>query len=173
LLNRLQTKVRSGDPENIEAQAARAYWSLLLGKEFRRNRNGKSPNDLLNYGYTIVRSSLARAVVGTGLHPSIGLCHRNRYNPFVLVDDLLEPFRPFVDLKVKSLYTLKRPLDKATKCELVELLHLTCSGENGASSLIKHMQNLARSVASSYVEEKAELILPNPTDIELQPLLSA
>lgn len=96
LLN-LAKDVRSGDPENIEAQAARYYWPRLFGDSFRRERDGEWPNALLNYGYAVVRASVARAIVGAGLHPSIGLHHHNKYNPFCLADDLMEPIRPMVD----------------------------------------------------------------------------
>lgn len=99
----LARKVRSGDPDNIEAQAARRYWPLLFGEDFRRDTDAGGVNALLNYGYAILRSTAARGVMGAGLHPSLGLFHRNRANPLCLVDDLMEPFRPFVDLAVLRL----------------------------------------------------------------------
>ena len=95
---------QSGDPENIEGQGARRYWGLLFGAEFRRDQDGDGINALLNYGYTILRSATARAVVAAGLHPSIGLHHSNDANAMRLVDDLMEPFRPMVDLKVWQLH---------------------------------------------------------------------
>ena len=96
----LSRKVRSGDPDNVEAEAARRYWPLLFGREFRRDRDAGGINSLLNYGYAILRAAVARAVMGAGLHPSLGLMHTNRSNPMVLVDDLMEPFRPTVDREV-------------------------------------------------------------------------
>lgn len=102
-LTALIGKVRSGDPENIEGQGARRYWTLLFGADFRRDQNGGGLNALLNYGYTILRSAMARSVVAAGLHPSIGLHHSNDSNAMRLVDDLMEPFRPVVDLKVWQL----------------------------------------------------------------------
>lgn len=93
-------KVRSGDPENLEAQAARAYWQRLFGTQFRRDRSAEGINSGLNYGYTVLRACLARGVAGAGLHPSFSVHHRNPQNPLNLVDDLLEPFRPIVDLVV-------------------------------------------------------------------------
>ncbi|HHT9126825.1 MAG TPA: type II CRISPR-associated endonuclease Cas1 [Candidatus Brocadiia bacterium] len=96
-------KVRSGDPENIEAQAAYIYWLKLFGHTFRRDPNGSGINSLLNYGYAVMRSAVARAIVSTGLHPSLGLHHHNQYNSFCLADDLIEPLRPVVDLKVYML----------------------------------------------------------------------
>ena len=96
-LKRLSSKVRSGDPENIEAQAAKKYWNLLFGTEFRRNIDEAGINSLLNYGYAIIRAMIARAIVSGGLHPSIGVFHKNQYNGLCLADDLMEPFRPWVD----------------------------------------------------------------------------
>ena len=92
-LGSLARRVKSGDPDNVEAQAARRYWPLLFGKEFRRERYGPFPNPFLNYGYTVLRAAMARAVVSAGLHPSLGIHHHNRANPMCLVDDLMEPFR--------------------------------------------------------------------------------
>jgi CRISPR-associated protein Cas1 len=99
----MSRRVRSGDPENLEAQAAQRYWPRLFGKNFRRDRELEGLNTLLNYGYAVVRAATARAVVAAGLIPSLGVYHRNRANPFCLADDLLEPYRPFVDWRVKLL----------------------------------------------------------------------
>ncbi len=99
-LLRLANKVKSGDPENCEAQAARAYWQELFGPDFRRNRDAPGLNAALNYTYAVVRACIARGVVGAGLHPSFSIHHKNPQNPFNLVDDLIEPFRPLADYKV-------------------------------------------------------------------------
>ncbi len=97
----LSKQVRSGDPDNFESQAARIYWTLIFeDPNFRRKREGESPNHLLNYGYAILRAIFARAICATGLHPSLGIHHHNRYNAFCLADDLMEPFRPIVDQSV-------------------------------------------------------------------------
>ena len=96
-------RVRSGDPENLEAQAAQRYWPRLFGKAFRRDREAEGVNALLNYGYAIVRAATARAIVAAGLIPSLGVHHRHRGNPFCLADDLLEPYRPYVDWRVRLL----------------------------------------------------------------------
>ncbi|MCX6433002.1 MAG: type II CRISPR-associated endonuclease Cas1, partial [Actinobacteria bacterium] len=103
-LRALAGSVRSGDPGNIEAQAARAYWPALFGTSFRRGSGGREPNGFLNYGYTVLRASTARAVVAAGLHPAIGIHHSNDANPMRLVDDLMEPFRPFMDLQTWLLW---------------------------------------------------------------------
>src|SRR3546814_12621764 len=80
-------RVRSGDPDNLEAQAARKYWPALLGSDFRRDQNADGPNALLNYGYTVVRSCVARSIIGAGPHPAIGLHHHTRLHGFALADD--------------------------------------------------------------------------------------
>lgn len=92
-------KVKSGDRDNMEARAAAYYWKNLFNdnKGFRRHRYGDEPNSLLNYGYSILRAILCRGLVSSGLHPSIGIFHRNKYNPFCLADDVMEPYRPIVD----------------------------------------------------------------------------
>lgn len=96
--------VKSGDPANIEAQAARRYWSALSGRalpeDFHRDADADGPNALLNYGYAVLRAIVARALCGAGLHPSLGLHHHNRYNAFCLADDMMEPLRPLVDKAV-------------------------------------------------------------------------
>ncbi len=89
--------VKSGDSDNREGAAARLYWPMLLGADFVRMRTGEPPNNLLNYGYTILRAAVARALIGSGLYPAFGVFHRNRYNAFPLADDVMEPYRPFVD----------------------------------------------------------------------------
>ncbi len=102
-LELLFQRVRSGDPDNCEAQAAQKYWPLLFGSGFRRNQTADGMNALLNYGYAIMRAMLARAVVGAGLHPALGVHHRNQYNGLNLADDLMEPLRPWVDEVVLKL----------------------------------------------------------------------
>jgi len=96
----LAGKVKSGDRENHEAQAAARYWKLLFGVDFRRRRDGLAPNGMLNYGYTVLRAAVARSLCGAGLHPSFGLHHHNRYNAYPLADDMMEPFRPLIDREV-------------------------------------------------------------------------
>jgi CRISPR-associated protein Cas1 len=123
-------KVKSGDPENVEAQAARIYWGRLFGPEFRRDRDDPGVNALLNYGYAVVRAAVARAVVGAGLTPALGIHHRNQYNSFALVDDLVEPLRPWVDVKVHELAQLapaEIELTPPVKRDLIGVLGWNCS----------------------------------------------
>ena len=103
-LDAMAQRVRSGDPDNLEAQAAQRYWPRLFGKDFRRDRDAEGVNALLNYGYSIIRSAIARSIVAAGLIPSLGVFHKNRSNAFCLADDLFEPYRPFVDWRVKLLH---------------------------------------------------------------------
>lgn len=99
-LSSLVPKVKSGDHQNVESLAARIYWQKLFGERFKRERDQPGINGCLNYGYAVMRASVARAIVGTGLHPSIGIHHHNKYNNLCLADDLIEPLRPIVDLNV-------------------------------------------------------------------------
>ncbi|MCC6403226.1 MAG: type II CRISPR-associated endonuclease Cas1 [Fimbriimonadaceae bacterium] len=96
----LSQNVRSGDPDNREAQAATLYFETLFGPAFVRDREEPGLNAMLNYGYAVMRACVARALVGTGLHPGLGVHHDNQYNPLALADDAIEPLRPVVDLHV-------------------------------------------------------------------------
>jgi len=101
-LRRWAEQVKSGDPTNLEARAAVYYWPLVfpIAPAFRRQREGEPPNNLLNYGYAILRAIAARALVGSGLLPTFGIHHTNRYNAYALADDVMEPYRPYVDALV-------------------------------------------------------------------------
>lgn len=116
--------VKSGDSDNREGLASRIYWPLLMGSDFRREREGVPPNQMLNYGYSILRAAVARALIGSGLYPAFGLFHRNRYNAFPLADDVMEPYRPFVDEIVYHLFFdgATSELDKQSKGELLRIL---------------------------------------------------
>jgi len=124
ILKPFYANVKSGDTDNREGAAARVYWTQLFEDGFKREREGDSPNQLLNYGYTILRAAVARALVGSGLYPSFGIFHRNRYNAFPLADDVMEPYRPFVDEVVYSLYHDDKvaDLDKNAKSRLLRVL---------------------------------------------------
>ena len=116
--------VKSGDTDNREGAAAREYWGQIFGDGFKREREGAPPNNLLNYGYTILRAAVARALIGTGLYPAFGVFHRNRYNAFPLADDVMEPYRPFVDEIVYHLYYdgAVNELDNQSKGKLLRVL---------------------------------------------------
>lgn len=145
-LKPLYSNVKSGDTDNNEGIAARLYWKELFGAHFKRDRYGESPNDLLNYGYTILRAATARALVGSGLNLSFGLFHRNRYNPFPLADDIMEPYRPFID---DIVFRLKQAdndvtLTTETKQDLINIIYRDVKmGEN------KHPLQVALTLTSA------------------------
>ncbi len=108
------TEVRSGDPDNIEAKAAAYYWKNVFEDfpDFVRGREGGPPNNLLNYGYAILRAIIARALVGSGLLPTLGIHHHNRYNAYCLADDIMEPYRPYVDEVVLDIIRTERNISE-------------------------------------------------------------
>ncbi len=171
-LLRLAGKVRSGDPDNCEAQAARLYWQHLFGADFRRNRDAPGINAALNYTYAIVRACVARGVSGAGLHPSFSLHHKNPQNPFNLVDDLMEPFRPITD------YAIHRCGDVATieinpeiKSKLAAITALTTPLANESPPLSLAAVKMCRSFAAFYLGEKDDVVLPAlPSPLEMSAL---
>ncbi|MCZ6803734.1 MAG: type II CRISPR-associated endonuclease Cas1 [Proteobacteria bacterium] len=156
-------KVRSGDPANLEAQAARRYWGLMFGDDFRRDQKGGGINGMLNYGYTVLRAATARAVIAAGLHPTLGLHHSNAGNPMRLVDDLMEPFRPVVDLRVLQLQRLgEDQVTPDTKRSQVLTLYDDMQSSSGATPVMVCIQRLAVSLAQIYLGECDKLDLPLP-----------
>lgn len=158
----MAAKVRSGDPSNVEAQAARFYWQQLFGEDFRRGNDEEHLNGLLNYGYAIVRTACARALVGAGLHPSFGLHHHNQYNSFCLADDLVEPLRPQVDMTVYRLGRngVKEGLTKEHKQSLLELLARTCSIGSLRLPLMESLHHYAASLRQVMCGEDRHLAIP-------------
>lgn len=119
----LVDKVRDGDRGNTEGWAARLYWETLFGKDFRRERFGPAPNPMLNYGYTILRSATTRALMSTGLFPCFGIHHRSRYDDFCLSDDMMEPFRPMVDIAVYEIWDEGgKDTDRETKMRIQRVM---------------------------------------------------
>lgn len=124
-LRYMARQVKSGDTTNQEARASRFYWPLLFGDDFIRRRFGHPPNNLLNYGYAVLRAAVARALTGSGLLPTLGIHHRNKYNAYCLADDVMEPYRPYVDQCVWELIEAKQAGDELTtelKAELLKIL---------------------------------------------------
>lgn len=122
--------VRSGDPDNVEGRAAAYYWKNLFAgidglEDFTRSREGEAPNNLLNYGYAILRAIVARALVSSGMLPTLGIHHHNRYNAYCLADDIMEPYRPYVDELVYSIVKDKGinnlDLSKEIKAQLLSI----------------------------------------------------
>jgi len=147
-LNELASKVLLYDENADEAQAARLYWKELFNMHTFKREQGSEDiiNSMLNYSYAILRASIARDVVVTGLLPVFGIWHKNRYNSFNLVDDLIEPFRPFCDIYVKILLNTKylnaNNLSTNIKRDLVNILFLECVDINGGKSTIASAMEL-------------------------------
>lgn len=151
-LVKMTKKINSGDTNNIEAQAAKLYWSKLF-LDFRRGNKKNEINYFLNYGYSILRSSVARSVVAYGLHPALGVFHKNLENNFCLVDDLMEIFRPFVDIKVKEYLLQKKEnavIDVEFKKYVVSFFHSDhISFKNNISPAYLCIDHLVASYVSS------------------------
>lgn len=158
----LARKVKSGDPENVEAQAARRYWKAMFGKEFSRDRTDDGLNALLNYGYTVLRAICSRAICASGLHPTIGVFHSNRTNAFALADDVMEPFRPFVDLLAGDL--LRDGVSAVTPDAKRRLAAIGAvdldMGDGTISPLSLAAGKLAHSLAISFETGQAAIDLP-------------
>lgn len=159
-------KVRSGDPDNLEARAAAHYWKTLFEdhlQAFKRGRYEGAPNNLLNYGYAILRATVARALVGSGLLPALGYHHSNKYNAYCLADDVMEPYRPFVDQLVLELVRSLPDYDTLTPAIKQQLLRIpvldvTISGER--SPLMLAVQQTTSSLARAYAGDIKTLKLP-------------
>jgi CRISPR-associated protein Cas1 len=160
----LAAAVKSGDPTNVEAQAAKVYWGTWLGEgtPFHRDPAGDDPlNAFLNYGYAVLRAAVARALVSAGLHPSLGLHHCNRSNAFCLADDLLEPLRPLVDREVRLLHQQGHAeLNRAVKAGLLGLLAATVRLDDQTGPLMVALHRTAASLARCYRGEDKRLLLP-------------
>jgi len=155
--------VRSGDPENLEAQGAQRYWRMLMGPTFRRDRSGEPPNAMLNYGYAVLRASMARALVGSGLYPGLGIHHHNRSNAFALADDMMEAYRPYVDWRVRALSVAADgwpSLDRDTKRALLSLLNETVAIDGRHSPLFLAMQATSASLAEAFLSGEPAIALP-------------
>lgn len=160
------TEVKSGDSDNLEARAAVYYWqnAFPMIENFTREREGESPNNLLNYGYAILRAIVARALVSSGLLTTLGIHHRNKYNPFCLADDIMEPYRPYVDKLVMQLYD-KYPdtqeLTKELKTELLSIPVLDVTINNKRSPLMIAVSTTTSSLQKCYAGELRKIIYPS------------
>jgi CRISP-associated protein Cas1 len=163
-LPELLPKVRSGDPSNVEGEAARRYWPVLFNHpDFRRSRYGGGPNSLLNYGYAVLRAIIARGICAAGLHPSLGLHHHNRYDAFRLADDLMEPYRPIVD-QVAASYCerngLGAKLEREAKALLLGALLNPVPMAGKSRTLFDSAQRTAGSLADVLAGKRRTLLLP-------------
>jgi CRISP-associated protein Cas1 len=161
-LDALIHRVGSGDPENIEAQAARRYWSGLFDEGFTRDPARPGINALLNYGYAVLRAATARALVAAGLYPALGLHHTNQANAFVLADDLMEPFRPLIDAHVHDIWRAgASDVSTSAKRTLAKLLVADVATADGHTILATALHTAAQSLSRSLLDGSAALDLPD------------
>jgi CRISPR-associated protein Cas1 len=157
--------VKSGDSDNLEARAAAYYWANMFRdiEGFRRGRDGISPNNLLNYGYAVLRAVIARSLVSSGLFPALGIHHHNRYNAYCLADDIMEPYRPFVDKLVAEIVDSGEDYQELTKHVKMKLLGIPVMDViiNGQRSplMVASTQTTA-SLARCYLGEIRKIAYP-------------
>jgi len=168
MLVNMSKQVRSGDPENFEGRAAAYYWQHLfldiLDKPFIRDREGIKPNSWLNYGYAILRANVARALVGSGLIPTLGIHHRNQYNAYCLADDIMEPYRPYVDELVCSMLQ-KYPesegeLSKEIKQDLLGIPVIDVIIDGKKSPLMIAVANTTASLSKCFEGKESKIKYP-------------
>ena len=158
--------VKSGDSNNLEARAAAYYWSKLFPEipDFRRGREEVPPNNLLNYGYAILRAVVARSLVASGLLPTLGIHHHNRYNAYCLADDIMEPYRPFVDKLVIEIMDSGEDiseLNKTIKARLLNIPVLDVNINGQRSPLMIAVGFTTASLAKCYAGESRRIAYPN------------
>lgn len=158
-----QQQVKSGDITNMEGIAAQHYWKYLISHDFLRQRFGDSPNQFFNFGYSVLRSMVARAIVETGLLPVLGIFHKNKYNPYCLADDLMEPYRPFVDLLVMqwlNLHPETEDLNKEFKAHILKIATMDVRIEDKIRPLMVAVKTSASSLYKCYTGEKRLIAYP-------------
>jgi len=169
-LMNLADQVKNGDPGNCEAQAARIYFSSHdLGPTFRRDPDGVMPNAALNYGYAILRAATARALVGSGLVCIVGIHHHNQYNSFVLADDIMEPYRPFVDdivLSQLELFVSSQTLTQPMKAALLGTLTTDVMIETMRRPLMNTLSYTTASLVRCFTKEEKEIHYPEFPDAQ-------
>lgn len=160
-LRQMASDVKSGDTENHEARAAKAYWRQLFLHEFRREREGDWPNPALNYGYAVLRAATARAIVAAGLLPTLGIHHSNKYNAFCLADDLMEPYRPFIDAEVVELGQLGiDELDQQAKAKLIGAVLADVKQDGKKGPMMAALHRTAQSLVGCFEKEGRKLSYP-------------
>ena len=165
LLLNLAASVKSGDSENYEAQAAAYYWKRVFPDflEFRRERYGPPPNNLLNYGYAILRAIVARSLTASGLLPTLGIHHRNQYNAYCLADDIMEPYRPYVDYIVWQIIRNNGKyleMSPSMKKALLELPAMDVKIDGKKSPLMNAVQRTTASLSKCYEGTTRKLLYP-------------
>lgn len=157
--------VKSDDAGNCEGRAASYYWKILFSEfdKFSRHRFGEPPNNLLNYGYAILRGVVARSLVASGLLTVLGIHHRNKYNPYCLADDVMEPYRPFVDMLVITLVRNHADVEELTtelKGDLLGIPAIDVRIEKQCSPLMVGMQRTTASIMKCYEGSSRKIIYP-------------
>ena len=158
--------VKSGDSENHEARAAAYYWKRIFPDflQFRRERYGPPPNNLLNYGYAILRALVARSLTSSGLLPTLGIHHRNQYNAYCLADDIMEPYRPFVDKVVCQIIRGNGKFLEMTpnmKKALLEIPAMDVQADGQKSPLMNAVQRTTASLAKCFEGKGRKILYPN------------
>lgn len=157
-------QVKSGDPENVEGRAAAYYWRMLMEEDsFTRDRAGDMPNAMLNYGYAILLAIVARALTASGMIPSLGIHHRNKYNPWCLASDIMEPFRPYVDqvvLQVADQFPDDEELTPEIKRELLQIPVIDIIIDGKSSPLMVGIQRTTASLSACFAGTARRLIFP-------------
>ena len=156
-------EVKSGDTTNMEGSAAQHYWKYLIDNDFLRDRFGDYPNPFFNFGYGVLLSIIARALVDTGLLLVLGIFHRNKYNPYCLASDIMEPYRPIVDLLVMKwlqLHPEKQNLDKESKTFLLQIATQDVNIEKLVRPLMVGVKMTASSLLRCYTGEKRQISYP-------------
>ena len=161
----MSRQVKSGDIENKEGHAAAYYWRRLFDPElgFKRGRYEDAPNNMLNYGYAILRAVVARSLCGSGLHCALGIHHRNKYNAFCLADDIMEPYRPYVDKVICEIVDSDidySELTPALKKELLQIPAMDVNIEGEKSPLMVAMQRTSSSLARCFEGSTRKIIYP-------------
>jgi len=162
-LSLLAKQVQSGDSTNREGMAARIYWQSLLGKGFVRDRYGEPPNFIFNYIYIVLRAAVARALTGSGLLPTLGIHHHNRYNSFCLADDIMEPYRPLADQVAMELYKANPDiieLETAHKMTLLKLLQSDVNMGKQTRPFILALSETTASLARCFAGESRKITYP-------------
>ena len=165
-MHKWRSDVKSGDPDNYEARAAVYYWANLFPSidGFVRSREGAPPNNLLNYGYAVLRTVVARSLVASGLLPTLGIHHRSKYNAYCLADDIMEPYRPFVDNLVIEIMQSSSDISEITKEHKSELLNIPVLDviiNNKRSPLMVAMQQTTASLAQCFMGEVRKIKYPS------------
>lgn len=155
----LSKGVKSGDSDNKEGTASRLYWKRLFGNDFTRERYGNFPNNFLNYGYAILRAAVARALSGSGLLATLGIYHRNKYNAYCLADDIMEPYRPFVDQCVYEMVeeNFDEELNKESKMRLLNVLSTDAVFGNNKRPLMIGISLTTASLAKCFAGQSKKL----------------